>query len=140
MWARTRLSLGIALLLMGATRRTAAAETIVGVVTELFQDSVQVRPNRGGAPREVTLDGDTKYMRWITHQPWQQSTVADRSFVKTGRCISVEPRGDAHVAKLVRISADEVGTIYSPCRPPREAPPGPSPGPKGDGNDDRATH
>jgi hypothetical protein len=119
MATRKRLTLGMVLLLLGPTLEVAAAETLVGAVTGVSGDSVQIKSDRG-QERAVTLDGKTQYVRWITHQPWQQSTVADRSFVKAGRCISVDLRGgDEHLAKVVRISTDEIGTIYCPCRSAR---------------------
>ena len=116
MATRKRLALGMAFVLLGPSLKVAAAETFVGAVTRVSGDSVEIKTNRG-EERGVVLDGKTQYVRWITHQPWQQSNVADRSFVKVGRCVSVDLRGgDEHVAKAVRISTDDIGTIYCPCR------------------------
>jgi hypothetical protein len=119
MATRKHVTLGMVVLLLGPTLEVAAAETFVGAVTAVSGDSVQIKSDRG-QERAVTLDGKTQYVRWITHQPWQQSSVADRSFVKAGRCVSVDLRdGAEHVAKVVRVSTDEIGTIYSPCRSAR---------------------
>jgi hypothetical protein len=116
MWTRNRLTFSLALLVMGSTLKASATETLVGAVTGGSQDSVQLKTNEG-AERAVTLDSKTRYVRWITHRPWQQSTAADRSFVQTGRCIAAELRDDhAHAAKMVRINTDEIGTIFCPCR------------------------
>jgi len=105
---------GAMVLLAGAQLR--AAQAFVGSITVVSEDSIHVKTNDDGV-RELLLDDKTQYVRWITHQPWQQSTVADRTLLKVGRCISVEPRGDdTHVAKLVRINTDEIGTIWCPCR------------------------
>jgi hypothetical protein len=98
---------------------TARAETLLGAVTSVSGDALEMRckVERQVTSRVVTLTKDTQYIRWITHQPWQQSTVADRSLLKAGRCVAVELKaGDLRVAKLVRINTDEVGTIYYPCR------------------------
>ena len=115
MWTRSRVTLAMVMLLTGPTARAVAAETLVGAVTTVSEDSVEVKTN-DGAVRAIALDGKTAYVRWITHQPWQQSSVADHGFVKVGRCIAGDLRGgDKHAAKLVRISTDEIGTIYCPC-------------------------
>ncbi|HXK10068.1 MAG TPA: hypothetical protein VMT70_10515 [Vicinamibacteria bacterium] len=104
----------MAALLLGLSTM-AAAETVVGVVTAVSGDEVRVK-TRHGEERVATLNVRTAYARWITHKPWQQETVADRAFVKAGRCVAVElQRDDPRVAKVVRISPDEVGTVYSPC-------------------------
>jgi hypothetical protein len=119
MWTINRLSLGMVFLLLGPAPKAAAAETLVGAVTGVSADSLRIKTNHG-EERAVGIDAKTQYVRWITHQPWQQSTVADRSFVRTGRCVSVELRGaDGQLAKLVRINTDEIGTVYCPCRSAR---------------------
>ena len=111
---RMRLSVGMAVLLLGLSTM-AAAETVVGVVTAVSGGEVRVKP-RHGEERVATLDARTAYARWITHQPWQQETVADRGFVKAGRCVAVElRRDDERLAKLVRVSLGELGTVHSPC-------------------------
>ena len=116
MSTRNCLTLGMVVLLLGPTPKVAASDTIVGAVTGVFEDWVQVRTNHG-AERAVTLDRKTRYVRWITHQPWQQRRVADWTLLRTGGCASVELRaGEEHAAKLVRINTDGIGTIYCPCR------------------------
>jgi hypothetical protein len=116
MRTRSRRAVVAVALLLTASGVRAAAETVVGAVTAVSQDAVQIKPNRG-EERTVTLDAKTEYVGWITHQPWQRSTAADRGSVKTGRCISVDLRDGAdRVAKVVRINTDEIGSIYCPCR------------------------
>ena len=117
----TRKSLAFATLvfLAGLNVLAGNSKTLVGAVTTVTPDSVQVKTDRG-EERAVTLDAKTQYVLWITHQPWQRSTVADHSSVKTGRCVSIDLRGsDDYVAKVVRINTDEIGTIYCPCRSAR---------------------
>jgi hypothetical protein len=105
-----------ALLLLAASATAAPGQTLVGAVASVTQDSLELKA-KDAAPRVVTLTKDTKYVRWITHQPWQQSTAADKSLLGSGRCISVELReNDERVAKLVRINMDSIGSIYCPCR------------------------
>jgi hypothetical protein len=120
MWTRSRVTLAMVMLLTGpAVVGAVAAETLVGAVTTVSDVALQVKTN-DGAVRAVTLDSKTAYVRWITHKPWQQSSVADHSLVKPGRCVAVDLRnGNEHVAKLVQISTDEIGTIYCPCRSAR---------------------
>jgi hypothetical protein len=113
---RLRKSAGLGLMVLLLAGNARAVPTLVGAVTVVSEGVVHVKTNDGGV-KELTIDDKTQYIRWITHQPWQQSTVADRSFIKVGRCISVEPRADDdRVAKIIRVNTDEIGTIWCPCR------------------------
>ena len=116
MSTRMRFILVMGSLVLGPTARAASAETIVGAVFSTSGDTVRIKTAQG-VEHAITLDQKTQYVRWITHQPWQQSNAADRAFVTAGRCVAVDLRsGDEHLAKVVRISTDEIGTIYCPCR------------------------
>jgi hypothetical protein len=91
------------------------AETVVGTVTSLTATSAIVAPSTGPA-RSIAIARETRYMRWITHKPIQESTTADRSYLTVGRCVAVEIDKDGTTARLARISPDEVSTIWCPCR------------------------
>lgn len=93
-----------------------AANAIVGVITGVNEDSVQVS-TRSGTVESVRLDVKTGFMKWITQRPWQQDNRADRTALRVGRCVAIDMRrDDSRVAKLIRISTEEPGTIGYPCR------------------------
>jgi hypothetical protein len=92
-----------------------ATSGVVGVVTAVGSNSLQIA---GGEQRAQTirLDARTSYLKWITHQPWQQDAHATSSALNIGRCVSVELRADSDAtAKVVRISKDD-GTVWDPCK------------------------
>jgi len=94
----------------------AKAKAIVGAVTAVSEDSLQVMTKNEGM-ESVRLTDKTVYRKWITHQPWGQDSRADKRSLLIGRCVTIEPAGDdPHVAKLIRISEEEAGTIWYPCR------------------------
>jgi endonuclease YncB( thermonuclease family) len=94
----------------------AKARTIVGAVKAVSEDSVQVM-TKNETTETVRLTDKTVYMKWITHQPWGQDSRADKRSLLAGRCVSIEPAGDdPHAAKLIRISDEQAGTIWYPCR------------------------
>lgn len=116
---KTVLALAVAL---GAASPLLAAKTttVVGRVVEVQeerrfssgrQDEVTqtlVVRAKGRGDLSLGLSSQTQYVRWITHQPWQQSTRADASFLKPGRLVAVHfSEADAHpVARLVRIATE----------------------------------
>jgi hypothetical protein len=94
----------------------AKEQKIVGVVAAINGDSLQVT-TKSEAKESVRLDNRTSYVKWITHRPWGQDTRADRTSLQTGRCVTIELRRDeSAVAKLIRVSDEEAGTIWYPCR------------------------
>jgi len=68
--------------------------------------------------RTVRTDGDTKYLKWITHHPWQQDTKASVKTLTEGLCVQVELRSGSSVAKTIRISDEPPGSLHDPCRVP----------------------
>jgi endonuclease YncB( thermonuclease family) len=94
----------------------AKGQKIVGVVAAVNDDSLRVT-TKSEATESVRLDSKTVYMKWITHQPWGQDSRANRTSLLIGRCVTVETRSDdPAVAKVVRVSDEETGTIWNPCR------------------------
>jgi hypothetical protein len=57
---------------------------------------------------EVKLVAATRYLKWITRKPWQQSTRARRSFLGVGKVVAVETAtGEASCeARVVRIATE----------------------------------
>ena len=114
MWLSKSVLVGCALVVFASSAQT--ADKIVGAVVSMNEDSLQVTA-KSGTTQSVRLDGKTGYVKWITHQPWQQDSRADRTFLHVGRCVTIEVRrDDPGVAKLIRINTDEVGTLWNPCR------------------------
>jgi len=109
--------LGIAVLLLPSAV-TDAAESVVGTVSGVSAESIEVKETRGSS-RVVKLTNETRYLRWITHRPWQQDTGVDRGLLEAGRCISVDLARGGAAAKVVHISTDESGSIFDPCRDAR---------------------
>ena len=115
MWISKFALVGCALAVFASSAQ-AAADKIVGVVASINADSLQVT-TKIGTTQSVRLDGKTGYVKLITHQPWQQDSWADRTFLHVGRCVTIQVRrDDTGVAKLIRINTDEAGTIWNPCR------------------------
>ena len=111
MWTRMVATAGCAVML--ASIAQAGSPSTVGVVTAVDGNTVQVTAK--GATKSLRLDGKSQFVKWITHQPWQQDNRADRNKLTVGRCVQVEA-DEANVARLVRINLDDTGTIWSPCK------------------------
>ena len=94
----------------------AAARRVVGVITAVGDNSLQIKTKNEQA-EIVKLDEKTDYVKWITHQPWQQDNSSSRRWLDVGRCVAVGLRSDtAGVARIVRVSADGAGTMWDPCK------------------------
>ena len=106
MWTRMVATAGCALMM--ASLAQAGSPTTVGVVTAVDGNTVRVAA-KAGASQSLRLDAKRQFVKWITHQPWQQDNREDRSKLTVGRCVQIET-GEANVARLVRINMDETGT------------------------------
>lgn len=97
----------LSILIGAASDGTAARKTIMGRVTKIAETMIEVR-TKNAQTVSVKLDAGTKYMKWITQKPWQQSTHASARFLGLGKLVSVEVReDDPCVARLVRIATLE---------------------------------
>jgi hypothetical protein len=116
-----RTVMGIILTLtVGATPAGAAGREVTGLVTAATDKSLEIRTH-GKETTTISVDDKTGYMKWITHQPWQQDNRASRQSVAVGSCVDIELRADdSRVAKIVRINADGAGTLYDPCKAIRQ--------------------
>ena len=98
----------------------ASTKTIVGRVTDISpvslasnakgdeqSETLVVSTNHGGEI-EVRTTSQTLYQKWVTRQPWQQSTRADASLLRVGKRVAVHfsEDGESRVATLVRIATD----------------------------------
>jgi len=115
MWGRT---VGIAALLLavGILPAAATANRNTGVVTGISGSSLQFM-TKDKETHVVTINRETAYLKWITHQPWQQDNRLDSGSLTTGQCVEVEERSEGgHVAKVVRVNVDGIGTFWDPCK------------------------
>ena len=115
MWTRRTVIARIALIVFGSAA-TVESASLVGTLTAVKEGSVQVRTTRERESSFLTTRR-TQYVKWIIHQPWQESPVADRRLLTVGRCVSISTRSaEADVADLIRVSSEPRGTIWDPCR------------------------
>ena len=85
----------------------ADGKKVTGRVTAFDRETLTVK-NGAGQMVTFSLENDTRYDKWVTQKPWQQSTVADWSFLKVGKRVIVEQTlGDGTVkARVVHIATD----------------------------------
>ncbi len=98
----------------------ASTRTIVGRVTDIspaplaanakgdeHSETLVVWTKHGGEV-EVRTTSQTRYQKWITRQPWQQSTRADASLLRVGRRVAIQfsEEGESRVATSVRIATE----------------------------------
>jgi hypothetical protein len=96
----------------------AATTRVVGVITGVEMHSpvtLQVSSN-GAQPATIHTDDKTAYMKWVTHKPWQGNDHVTTAALMQGRCVEVEMRTEADVAKVVRVSDEPAGSVFDPCR------------------------
>lgn len=107
---------GVALVLAALSSPAGARSArLMGAVGSVTQTSLEVVTKSEGT-KSVRLDDRTQYMKWVTHQPWEQGQRADFTFLNVGRCVDVELRsGGTNEAKMVWVSTDPIGSIYDPC-------------------------
>jgi hypothetical protein len=115
MWTRTAVLARVALIVLGTTA-TAESATLVGTLTSVNEGSVQVT-TRHEKERLFITTRRTQYVKWIIHQPWQETAVPDRRLLAVRRCVSITASSeDSEVADLIRVSSEPRGTIWDPCR------------------------
>jgi len=88
----------------------------IGVIQEPTTSRVRIAtPDK--QLREIQVDAETRYGKWITHQPWTIDTIVDASALTVGRCVKVTPRkGNLHIATRIEISLDKAGDVADPCK------------------------
>ncbi len=107
-------------LALSPAAQAGSTKTIEGTVTEVdpaspggrlhtddHTDRIVVHTGKEGDVPVLTTSR-TRYQKWVTRQPWQQSTRADASILRIGRRVSVQFResGAARVATLIRVATE----------------------------------
>lgn len=109
-----------AVLVASSPLMAAKTTTVVGRVVEVREErrsagwredappQTLIVTTKGRGELSVGLGPQTQYLRWVTRQPWQQSTRADASFLRPGRLVAVHfDEGEEHpIARLVRIATE----------------------------------
>jgi hypothetical protein len=112
--------MGIILVLAIGASASGTARRMTGLVTAVTDTSLRMTTD-GKQFTTVGVDDRTSYMKWITHQPWQQDTRLNSRSVAVGSCVQVDLRaGDSRIAKIVWINVDGASTAYDPCKRIRE--------------------
>ena len=89
---------------------------LIGVIDEPRTAAVRITTTNKET-REIHVDAETRYIKWVTHQPWTVDKAVDAKALTTGRCVKVTLReGDIHLAKRVEVSLDGAGDLYDPCK------------------------
>ncbi|PYQ54700.1 MAG: hypothetical protein DMF78_04760 [Acidobacteria bacterium] len=92
--------------------------TIVGRLADVYPEISPVRSDddaevlviRTGKAGDVavTVGRRTRYLKWVTRQPWQQDRRAKASALRIGKLVSIDVAKDGErlVARVVRIATD----------------------------------
>lgn len=82
----------------------ASAKTIVGRITAVTETSISVKDKRVVT---VTIDGRTRYTKWVRQKPWQQNVRLDARSLRIGRQVAVHLRNEGdNVASWIQIATD----------------------------------
>ena len=101
--------------LMAASTRTVVGrvvdirtETGFGNTGEDRRPETLVIRDKPGSEVSVSLESRTRYLKWVTRQPWQQSTRAKAPLLRPGGLVAVEATvsGERLVARVVRIATE----------------------------------
>src|ERR1700730_979322 len=111
---------GSVMLAANAIAAGATSERVVGVISAVgpgqFQVATAENPAKGVT--SVKVNEKTGYLKWITHQPWQQDNRASNSWLAVGRCVDASV--DGGMAKTVRVSVEPPTSIWDPCKSIRQ--------------------
>lgn len=93
--------------LAGGSVAAGKVKRIVGRVVSIESDVLVVRTRRAETVA-IEIDATTRYSKWITQKPWQQSTRANASLLRVGRLVDVEavPGERTIRARRIRIASD----------------------------------
>jgi hypothetical protein len=106
-----RLIFALAAFFLSTTFARAAEHSVVGVVTRVEPAMMEVVTDSGDT-RLVTLDPDTKYMKWVMEKPWGQDQNVDAGFLRVGERVRIRLRQDDPAAV-----ARKIWIVESPNRP-----------------------
>ena len=89
---------------------------VIGVIDEPRSAALRIT-TMNKETRELHTDAKTRYIKWVTHQPWTVDKLVDAKALMIGRCVKVTlHEGDVHLARRVEVSLDGVGGLYDPCK------------------------
>jgi hypothetical protein len=117
---RTKGIVVVALLIAGGlVQLRATTSRVIGVIAAIERQAAPTLTvtAKGMETQTVRTSGQTAYMKWINHKPWQRDASANTSSLIEGRCVEVEMRSDeSGVAKTIWISDEPAGSLYDPCK------------------------
>lgn len=83
----------VAALLLAPALAQARENGVVGVVTKVEPNAVEVRTD-SKETASVTLGPDTRYLKWIMAKPWQQDPRTNAHFLHVGSRVRIDLRQD----------------------------------------------
>lgn len=98
-----RLLLVIALMVAAASP-VVCARTITGRITQITEISVTIKEK--GRETTVTIDGRTRYTKWIKRKPWQEDVRLSVRALRVGRPVAIHLRGETTEAAWIQIDID----------------------------------
>jgi hypothetical protein len=101
------LAIGASLLIGGLAQ---ARDTgLVGVITNVEPNRLELRTDRGQETASVTLSAETTYLKWLMAKPWQQDLRTDSRSLRVGRRVHIDVTPGAPVAQTVWIVTGRPG-------------------------------
>jgi hypothetical protein len=102
------LAIGASLLIGGLAQ---ARDTgLVGVITSVEPNRLELRTDRGQETASVTLSAETTYLKWLMAKPWQQDLRTDSRSLRVGRRVHIDVTPGARpVAQTVWIVTGRPG-------------------------------
>jgi hypothetical protein len=95
--------------------RNARIPRVIGVVEEPKSGLLRITTTSREI-REIRIDHETRYTKWLTHQPWTVDKFVDAKSLMVGHCVNIVLRtDDFRVARLVEVNLDRPGTFQDPC-------------------------
>lgn len=107
-----RLFLGLCILTLSFTFAQAADQwtdhSVVGVVTCIDPNTITIATDSGDT-KQVTLDPDTMYMKWMIHKSWAEDPKVDFAYLRVGDRVRVRLRQgvSVEVARKVWIVVED---------------------------------
>ena len=95
--------------------RNARSPRMIGVVEEPRSGLLRITTTNKET-REIRIDHETRYTKWLTHQPWTVDKFVDAKSLIVGHCVNIVLRtDDVRVARFVEVNLDRPGTLQDPC-------------------------
>jgi hypothetical protein len=95
--------------------RNARIPRVIGVLEEPRSGLLRITTTNKET-REIRIDHETRYTKWLTHQPWTVDKFVDAKSLIVGHCVNIVLRtDDLRVARLVEVNLDRPGTFQDPC-------------------------